>query len=56
MARDLKYLRDRVWLSISPTTAAATGLSVPELQQFCIGSYHPNATQLFWLNRYFGFA
>jgi hypothetical protein len=57
MARDLKYLRDRVWLSISPETASACGFtSVHELMQFCIGSYHPDATQLFRLNRFFGFA
>jgi hypothetical protein len=53
--RDLKALRDRCWHSLSPQTAVAVGLTLGELQQFCIGSYHPDPTQLFKLNRYFGF-
>jgi hypothetical protein len=54
--RDLKYLRDRVWHSLSPQTADAVGLTLADLQQFCIGSFHPDEAQLFSLNRYFGFA
>jgi hypothetical protein len=53
--RDLKHLRDRVWHSIGPQVATATGLSIGELRMFALGSFHPDQERLTRLCRYFGF-
>lgn len=42
----LKAVRDRAWLSLSPQTAAAAGMTLSELQQFVAGSFHPTQEQL----------
>ena len=46
MQVSLKQIRDRAWLSLSPQTAAAAGLSFAQLQQFVAGGFHPTAEQI----------
>jgi hypothetical protein len=46
MQVSLKKIRDRAWLSLSPQTAAAAGITLAELQQFCAGAYWPSDQQI----------
>ena len=49
-----KKLRDRVWLSLSPQTANAAGMTLAQLQQFTLGGYSPTQVQLNALARLYG--
>jgi|tagenome__1003787_1003787.scaffolds.fasta_scaffold20433810_2 hypothetical protein len=39
-------LRNRAWHYLGQDTALACGMSLPQLQQFIAGSYHPTTEQL----------
>jgi hypothetical protein len=49
----INAIRDRVWLSISPTTAAIGGLSFRELRLFSTGNFLPPEDALVRLANYF---
>ena len=40
-----KALRDRAWLSLNSSTAAAAGMTLDELKQLCVGNFQPTAHQ-----------
>jgi sRNA-binding protein len=51
---NIKQVRDRVWHSFSPQTAAVIGVSLQDLQQFVAGNTKLTDTQLRDLARYLG--
>jgi hypothetical protein len=40
-----KALRDRAWSSLNPVTAPAAGMTLTELQQFCVGNFQLTESQ-----------
>ena len=40
-----KALRDRAWSSLNPVTALAAGMTLTELQQFCVGNFQLTESQ-----------
>lgn len=51
---NIKTIRDRAWLYLTPGVAAAANMTLAELQQFVGGTFHPSDEQLGVLARRMG--